>query len=577
MSSSSATGPPSSLFLRPSGAPSLSPHRNAVIPSSSDSFVRCRNPRLLRLSASVADGQLDLSWFIPTPNPPTPDGRSSDDFNGWAVVEAPASPNKRKKGLPRVVIGGIGVCVAAAAVAAAAYFSFSRNGAELQLRSPWGAAIITSEGDESEAKDLASRDEDVGVLEAVPESVHEPPVASQTPASAEKSFKVSVALDSTQLESLASLQKLKIVEDDIRVDELCTRREYARWLVRLNSLLERNPKHRIVPTISLSGSLAVAFDDISVDDPDFVYIQALAEAGIIPSKLSSTSLFSVTPEDGSFYFNPDRYLSRKDMINWRAQLEYAILPGTKEQMSRIRADYMDVKDISSDTSPEFFADMLTGEKSIIRKVFGQSRRFQPNKPSTKAQAAVTLTSGRMAEAVQHELLRMEAESSSRQAAAEEIKSELLVRGDIKNFWNEKLLVERNRGVEVQKLYIATLQDLDKEKDLQAQTLTENMKEKAAMDCQRHLILTLREEIEETSERLASERATYVAEQCHIQELRKAVLMDQEGVIDSKSILEAEVEALRILRTWVEDEAKKSQARAKVLEEVGRRWKWDNQA
>ncbi|CAL1408318.1 unnamed protein product [Linum trigynum] len=247
------------------------------------------------------------------------------------------------------------------------------------------------------------------------------------------------------------------------------------------------------------------------------------------------------------------------------------------QMSRIRADYMDVKDITSDTSPEFFADMLAGEKSIIRKVFGQSRRFQPNKPSTKAQAAVTLTSGRMSEAVHHELLRLKAESSSRQAAAEEIKSELLERGDIKNFWNEKLLFERNHGVEVQKLYIATLQDLDKEKDLQVKTLTENMKEKAAMDCQRHLILTLKEEIEDMAERLASERTSYVAEQCNIQELRKAVLMDQEGVLDSKSILEAEIEALRVLRTWVEDEAKKSQARAKVLKEVGRRWKWDNQA
>lgn len=31
------------------------------------------------------------------------------------------------------------------------------------------------------------------------------------------------------------------------------------------------------------------------------------------------------------------------------------------------------------------------------------------------------------------------------------------------------------------------------------------------------------------------------------------------------------------RSWVEDEARKSQARAKVLEELGRRWRWDGQA
>lgn len=33
----------------------------------------------------------------------------------------------------------------------------------------------------------------------------------------------------------------------------------------------------------------------------------------------------------------------------------------------------------------------------------------------------------------------------------------------------------------------------------------------------------------------------------------------------------------LCRSWVEDEARKNQARAKVLEEVGRRWKWDDQA
>lgn len=40
------------------------------------------------------------------------------------------------------------------------------------------------------------------------------------------------------------------------------------------------------------------------------------------------------------------------------------------QMSRIKVDYMDVKDISSDASPELLIDMLAGDKGIIRKVFG---------------------------------------------------------------------------------------------------------------------------------------------------------------------------------------------------------------
>ncbi|CAN0870461.1 hypothetical protein LINGRAHAP2_LOCUS9535 [Linum grandiflorum] len=580
MSSSSATGPPSSLFLRPADSPSLSRHRNVVILTSSISFLRSKNPRLLRLSATPIDGELDLSWFLPTPTPPSSSGHAND-FNGWAIVEVPPPPKKEKKGLPKRVIGGIGVCVAAA-VAAAALFSLSRSGFRLQLRSPKDATVVNEDVQtepDTEIRDVGLDDQDEGVAEVIPESIAEHPLEYEISASGCKNerARVSVALDSTQMEALVNLQTLKIIDDNIMVDDLCTRREYARWLVRLNSLLERNPKHRIVPTISLSGSLAAAFDDVNIDDPDFAYIQALAEAGIIPSKLLSASSFSDTAEDGISYFHPDRHLSRKDMINWRTQLEYGISPGTKEQMSRIRADYIDVKAITSDASPEFFTDMLAGEKSIIRKVFGQSRRFQPNKPSTKPQAAVALTSGRMTEAVRSELYRLEAESSLRQAAAEEIRSELLERGDIVNFWNEKLLAERNRLIEEQELYSTTLQDLDMEKDVQVKTLTENTKEKAAMECQRQLILTLRQEIDEMSERLTSERASYVAEQCNIPELRKAALTNLEGVLDAKSILEAEIEALKTLRTWVEEEAKKSQARAKVLEEVGRRWKWDNGA
>lgn len=35
----------------------------------------------------------------------------------------------------------------------------------------------------------------------------------------------------------------------------------------------RNPKHQITPSVALSGSLFGAFDDVSVEDPDFGSIQ----------------------------------------------------------------------------------------------------------------------------------------------------------------------------------------------------------------------------------------------------------------------------------------------------------------
>ncbi|KAL9268065.1 hypothetical protein AKJ16_DCAP26856, partial [Drosera capensis] len=113
-------------------------------------------------------------------------------------------------------------------------------------------------------------------------------------------------VDSTQLEAISSLKALKIIEDNVKAGELCKRREYARWLVRANSFLERNQKLKINPSLALSGSLNVAFQDVNIEDPDCGFIQALAEAGVVFSKIS-------TIEHWSCNFYPDRYCNLVDL------------------------------------------------------------------------------------------------------------------------------------------------------------------------------------------------------------------------------------------------------------------------
>ena len=41
----------------------------------------------------------------------------------------------------------------------------------------------------------------------------------------------------------------------------------------MSNLAYRDPGHRIVPSVSLSGSLDAAFDDVSIQDLDFASIQ----------------------------------------------------------------------------------------------------------------------------------------------------------------------------------------------------------------------------------------------------------------------------------------------------------------
>ncbi|XP_059454682.1 uncharacterized protein LOC132184908 [Corylus avellana] len=538
------------------------------------SFLRTPRPTITSptppLYASLAESNLELSWS-------SPDQNANHEYGGWAIVDSPL--HKKKTGLPIFVIGGIGASLAIL-LAAISHFSLSRRGFRFQLGSPLHTlhGILSPGGNkgdhQGETTGIAATDASTLVSDSTPENM---PHATASMGKLDRII-IPAGVDSTQQEALSVMKKLKIIEDDVKADELCTRREYARWLVRISSSLERNPKYRIIPAISLSGSTVAAFDDIGVEDPDFGPIQALAEAGVIPSKLSQRNSTDNDSEgQGDVHFSPEKFISRQDLIYWKAQLEYELVPGIIEQISKTKLGFLDVREISSDAAVELFMDMLAGDKSILRKVFGHSKRLQPNKPSTKAQAAVALTSGRMVEAIYTELARLEAESSARQAQMEDIRSELLDRGDIQRFWDEKLIEEKTRGFEVEKVYFAAVSDLEQEKIVQEKIFAEHLKEKAAMDCQRQLVLSLKEEVTEMSEKLASERSMHISEQHNLQDMFSDLQTKQEGLLDTKSILEAEKEALRILRSWVEDEARKSQARAKVLEEVGRRWKWDNQA
>ena len=153
----------------------------------------------------------------------------------------------------------------------------------------------------------------------------------------------------------------------------------------------------------------------------------------------------------------------------------------------------------------------------------------------------------MKEAIFAELSRIEAENSARQAEAGEIRSELLSRGDIQRFWDEKLNEEKKRGFDVERHYHNAVNNLEEEKMNQDKIYAEYLKEKAAMDCQKQLLLSLKKEVDEISEKVASERVLYVDEKHIVQKLLSDLQSKHEEMLDTKSTLEAEKEALQILR------------------------------
>lgn len=153
----------------------------------------------------------------------------------------------------------------------------------------------------------------------------------------------------------------------------------------------------------------------------------------------------------------------------------------------------------------------------------------------------------MVKAISAEVSRLEAESFSQKAEMEEIRSELLEKGEIKHFWDDKLQVERSRGVEMEELYLSRVGELEQEKVAQQKWFAERLKEKAAIDCQKQLLHSLREDIDEMSQRLTSDKSVYLDEHSKLQEMLSDLQSKLESLLDKRSILEAEIEALRILR------------------------------
>ncbi|XP_031501281.1 uncharacterized protein LOC116264949 isoform X2 [Nymphaea colorata] len=541
------------------------------------SGVRLQKIRPLRFLTFALHGGIGSSW-LPS------DGGASDGYGGWSVKDPLLK--EANKASTNVSYVGAGVSLAVF-LAAVSYCSVWGKSPRLQYTGPFlvdwvfrsmnTVLHVPTEMAESDSSNVnqageTNQESDTGVA-CYDGEILEKHVSDTTPKP--EVLIIPVPPDATQQEALSVLKKLKIIEQDVNPTDLCTRREYARWLVKANSFLERNPQHRISPSILSNVSSTYAFQDIGFDDPDFLYIQALAESGILLSHVSAKSFGSSDGASGEaptiLNFYPESFLSRLDLINWKAKLEYSFFAATDERMSRNKVNFIDITSVDQEEFQEFILDMQAGDKSIARKVFGYSKRFQPDKPVTKAQAAVALISGRMSDAIHVELSRLESERLSMEAESQEIRSELMLKGDIERFWEEKISQEKTRGAIVDRHLMEVMAALQEEKRDQDECWPEFLKEQAALDCQQKLLANLKVEVDDMSNMLMSEKEKFLIEQRNLEERFAESLARKEAVVEAKSVLEAEIEAVRIFRNWVEDEARRNQRRSRVLEDARRRW------
>ena len=164
-------------------------------------------------------------------------------------------------------------------------------------------------------------------------------------------------------------------------NETITRGEYARWLIAANNrYYSDNPGKKIYIASKTDRS---AFNDVKPNNPDFTAIQSLAEAGLIPSHLSSDST--------NLLFRPDAPLTREDLITWKVPLDTRqSLPQASIEAIEKSWGFQDAAKIDSSAVRALYADFQNGDLSNVRRIFGYTTLFQPTKPVTRAEAAASL-------------------------------------------------------------------------------------------------------------------------------------------------------------------------------------------
>lgn len=166
----------------------------------------------------------------------------------------------------------------------------------------------------------------------------------------------------------------------VEPQNIVTRRVYVRWLVNANNQIFTNNSAKQIRLAGLNET--PIFEDVPKTDPDFAIIQGLAEAGLIASPLSG--------DTNVVKFRPDDFLTREDLILWKVPLDFRQpLPEATVEKVKAAWDFQDASRIDPAALRAVLAD-AENNFSNIRRVFGYTKLFRPDKTVSRVEAAAVL-------------------------------------------------------------------------------------------------------------------------------------------------------------------------------------------
>ncbi|TVQ52772.1 MAG: S-layer homology domain-containing protein [Spirulina sp. DLM2.Bin59] len=173
---------------------------------------------------------------------------------------------------------------------------------------------------------------------------------------------------------------LGTIAADLEPDATIPRHTFARWLFETyNRLHQDRPTQQIRPATAVTAPL---FSDVPATHPDFPMIQGLAEAGVIPSRLSG---------ENKTLFQPDAPLTRETLIQWKVPLDRrGTLPAGTLAAVEQTWGFQDLDQIAPQTFAPLLVDYDNGDRANLRRAFGYTKLFQPQRPVTQGEAAAAL-------------------------------------------------------------------------------------------------------------------------------------------------------------------------------------------
>jgi hypothetical protein len=153
-----------------------------------------------------------------------------------------------------------------------------------------------------------------------------------------------------------------------------TRAQFVRWLVKAENVYF---KDAVSKQVRLAKTGPAQFVDVPVTNPDFQYIQGLANAGYV---------IGIDKK----HFAPNRVLTREELIAIKAPVDEGANIPFDSSMKMYLGNYSDVDKINPQYMPAIHEDESVRTTRNIARIWGALKAFSPKKPVTRSEAAIAI-------------------------------------------------------------------------------------------------------------------------------------------------------------------------------------------